>query len=824
MSDDPAARMQAQAAQDQAQKDQARARQQAEQHAEHAKKVEEAKRHQKTAETYDHSNRQNLPQLRASDREKEAKDNSPRAGTPQDRALQDQILRTQDQHGDRPAKPPLHGPSERSDGQKPVDAVRKGQPPDLTARDRNAGQPSHDRSHLLGGAAEKGPHATDKDTRTHAENGPRPDDDSSTQHEIIVSDRGGHDSVPVSTDAKRAGDAGGRPGRADEAYYDRSNLQGLPPLGGQRGSDAELSWAERLTGFRQPNKPQTRVDGLTDVRPSPGAGQSHEQQAPAGAETKSASSAITPDAADRRTQAGRKSADDIRNMPKAADSQKRSADAINDQQRPTLRAENAVAGKGMPDTKKASESPEDRSAASKSTNISQIEREENFKREFIKFQQGLVDAGLRAFTPDPTDFEKSIAANPEYQDILDPNSGRLLGYAHNVTVGGISYPEIVNRDGQVTLSSLLERIEHIKGLAGEANAERNMQIRSLPAGIQQTMSLAGVVPGADWMARNPELAKAAVEAVVAFIPYIGQATMVAEAVTGRNIFGDELSRNQQALLGALALVPLAKSLAADMRALKPLIAEAAQAAGLTEAQVSRTLTTLGGLQAGGKVIDAMNAAEHGAALTPAENLAAQDIGRQLESLTPSSAKANLAGDALSAAADDGYRQAMSASENRAISSVIEPPALDLPGGPPSGPIGFNPIPYGQTPDSLGRVIGARASEAAKTTAKVAQAAGQADKAGPSWINRIINAVRPLGLSPNDSADVIESATKAARYGHGPRAMLQDGTLVVTSARIGPNNFIVAITPDGSIVRGMATIAAGPDIPNGIGVTDIEWYR
>ena len=598
MSDDPVARMQAQAARDQAQKDQARTRQ----HAESAEKANAERPGDKTAPAYDHSNLKDLYQVKLDSRA---------GGT-----------------------------------QAAQDAKQGGKPPENKAQEHGL---TRDRPP----ATEAHPESSHRTARPGDRSGP----DHSNLRELPKLGYGLQwPKDQVTTSPEKLPKLG--PGL--EWPKDQVTTS--------RASDAERSWAERPTGFRQPNRPETQVDGLTDVRPSQGPGQSHEQQAPADAETKSASASTTNAAdrrgmasvaADKRAQASRESADDTRDRPKAADSQKRSADAISDQQRPTLRAEHAVAGKGVPGTKKATESPEDPSGASKSTDISRSEREENFKREFFKFQQGLVDAGLRAFTPDPTNFEKSIAANPEYQDILDPNSGRLLGYAHNVTVGGISYPEIVNRDGQVTLPSLLERIEHIKGLAGEANAERNMQIRSLPIGIQQTMSLAGVVPGADWMARNPELAKAAVEAVVAFIPYIGQATMVAEAVTGRNIFGDELSRNQQALLGVLALVPLAKSLAADMRALEPLIAEAAQAAGLTEAQVSRTVTTLGGLQTSGKVIDAMNAAEHGAALMPAENLAVQDVGRQLESLAPSAAQANLAGEALSAAADDAYRQAIS---------------------------------------------------------------------------------------------------------------------------------------------------------------------
>jgi hypothetical protein len=159
----------------------------------------------------------------------------------------------------------------------------------------------------------------------------------------------------------------------------------------------------------------------------------------------------------------------------------------------------------------------------------------------------------------------------------------------------------------------------------------------------------------------------------------------------------------------------------------------------------------------------------------------------------------------------------------AVPAGNKPPTSGPPGGSPPGPGGgFNRIPYGQTADSLGRAIGSRAAEGAKTTAGVAKAAGQAGQSGPSWINRIVDAVNALRLPPGDSADVIESATTAAGYSHGPRATLQDGTLVVTSARTGANNFIVGVRTNGSVVRGLATIEMGPAVPGGVRVTDVVW--
>lgn len=145
----------------------------------------------------------------------------------------------------------------------------------------------------------------------------------------------------------------------------------------------------------------------------------------------------------------------------------------------------------------------------------------------------------------------------------------------------------------------------------------------------------------------------------------------------------------------------------------------------------------------------------------------------------------------------------------------EPPTSGPPGGPPGPGGGFNKIPYGQTAASLGRVIGARAGEGAKTAKLVGET-------GPSWINRIIGAVRPLKLAPRESAEVIESATSAAGYKYGPRATLKGGTTVITSAQPGSNQFVIGVHPDGAIVRGTATLRFGADLPGGVSVTDVVW--
>jgi hypothetical protein len=135
--------------------------------------------------------------------------------------------------------------------------------------------------------------------------------------------------------------------------------------------------------------------------------------------------------------------------------------------------------------------------------------------------------------------------------------------------------------------------------------------------------------------------------------------------------------------------------------------------------------------------------------------------------------------------------------------------------PPSAPR-FNQIPYGQTPESLGRVIGARAAEGAKQS-------GLLKQAGPSWINRIINAVRPLRLSQADSATVIESATIAAKYNHGPRAILADGTIVITPVMGGPKSYVIGILTDGTIRRGLAQLDYGAQYLGGFKLGNITWY-
>ncbi len=126
---------------------------------------------------------------------------------------------------------------------------------------------------------------------------------------------------------------------------------------------------------------------------------------------------------------------------------------------------------------------------------------------------------------------------------------------------------------------------------------------------------------------------------------------------------------------------------------------------------------------------------------------------------------------------------------------------------------FQAVPAGQTPESLGASIGAR------VVADVQAAKGTG---GPSWINRVLDAVRPLTLTPSDSAGAIEAATRAAGYDHGLRTTLEDGTIVVTSARLGPNNFIIGVRPDGTIVRGTATIEVVPGAPLAARVTDVSW--
>jgi hypothetical protein len=108
----------------------------------------------------------------------------------------------------------------------------------------------------------------------------------------------------------------------------------------------------------------------------------------------------------------------------------------------------------------------------------------------------------------------------------------------------------------------------------------------------------------------------------------------------------------------------------------------------------------------------------------------------------------------------------------------------------------------------------RAVEAART----ARLAGQA---GQSRINRIVKAVRALKLA-RTIAEVIESATKALGYAHGPPPTLEDGTFAVTSARTGPTNSSSAFIPDESITRGTATIEMGPHLPGGVKVTNVKW--
>jgi hypothetical protein len=293
-------------------------------------------------------------------------------------------------------------------------------------------------------------------------------------------------------------------------------------------------------------------------------------------------------------------------------------------------------------------------------------------RAFLEIQKTLMGAGLHALTSESTAFEKSIAGRSSYHDILDPNSGQVIGYSHDYTFAGHSHPEIVDRNGRVTLNSLLERIDMINGVIGATNAVRNMQI-SPPEGVRQMAVLSSAVPGAEWAVRNPELAKAAIETVISLVPYLGQAVAIAEAIKGRNMFGDELSAGERAFLGVLAIVPLARDLGAGLATAGPLITDVARASGMTEAQVSHVLTALGD-QAPRKEIlaSAVAAATLGKEVSPRQQKALLDFARELESVPRSPAgpggadlppvttiqAANIAGDKLAAAADDAFRQAV----------------------------------------------------------------------------------------------------------------------------------------------------------------------
>jgi hypothetical protein len=126
---------------------------------------------------------------------------------------------------------------------------------------------------------------------------------------------------------------------------------------------------------------------------------------------------------------------------------------------------------------------------------------------------------------------------------------------------------------------------------------------------------------------------------------------------------------------------------------------------------------------------------------------------------------------------------------------------------------FYPLPEGQTTATLGKQIGER------VVVEVQAAKGTG---GPSWVNRVLEKVKPYNLSPNDSAGVIEAATRASGYSHGLRATLPDGTLAVTSARVGPDQFIVGVRTDGTIVRGTGTIEMGANVPGHVRVSNVKW--
>ena len=78
------------------------------------------------------------------------------------------------------------------------------------------------------------------------------------------------------------------------------------------------------------------------------------------------------------------------------------------------------------------------------------------------------------------------------------------------------------------------------------------------------------------------------------------------------------------------------------------------------------------------------------------------------------------------------------------------------------------------------IVGQRATDRAKAVADLAKKVADGQQKNPSWINRTVDAIRPLNLAPEESADPIKATTVQAGYKHGPRVILPDGTIVLSS--------------------------------------------
>jgi len=127
--------------------------------------------------------------------------------------------------------------------------------------------------------------------------------------------------------------------------------------------------------------------------------------------------------------------------------------------------------------------------------------------EFVKFQQALIDTGLRAWVQYPTPFEKGIAGNKAYQDVIDPKSGQVLGYRHPYTFTNVNYLEIIDRNGKVAWS----------GTTGERPAEADA--------VSPVDILTGINPAALGAAAERMLAQSAGKAIADAVgSALGEAT------------------------------------------------------------------------------------------------------------------------------------------------------------------------------------------------------------------------------------------------------------------------------------------------------------
>ena len=109
-------------------------------------------------------------------------------------------------------------------------------------------------------------------------------------------------------------------------------------------------------------------------------------------------------------------------------------------------------------------------------------------QELFRLQKAMIDSGLRAWVPDPSAFEQSIVGNKAFHDVLDPNTGQVLGYTYPYELQHIDHLAIIDRNGKILEDSLVRE----PGLESDAIS---------PVDAVQALATGGISAAAKGLAR-----------------------------------------------------------------------------------------------------------------------------------------------------------------------------------------------------------------------------------------------------------------------------------------------------------------------------------